>query len=74
MYDGFIGAKKDTAAGLALTAPLRLREAVSSVCGVRKRSPGAVTTYLRAQHALDADLGAVHRKRSKHAKLDKSAR
>jgi hypothetical protein len=74
MYDGFIGAKKDTAAGLALTAPLRLREAVSSVCGVRKRSPGAVTTYLRAQHACDEDLGAVHRKRSKHDKLDKSAR
>ncbi len=74
MYACFIGAKQDTAAGLALTAPLRLREAVSSVCGIRKRSPGAVTTYLRAQHALDAELGAVHRKRSKQEKLDKSAR
>jgi hypothetical protein len=61
-------------AGIAITAPPRLKEAVTKVCGVRRKHPGKVTALLRqtfAEHTLLAD--AV--RKSKHeADKEKKAR
>ena len=59
---------------MALTAPKRLRDAITKVCSVRVRSLGAITTYLRAANATDVAEWAVNRKRNKELKMEKSAR
>ncbi len=59
---------------MALTAPKRLRDAITKVCSVRVRSLGAIMTYLRAANAMDAAEWAVSRKRNKELEMEKSAR
>jgi hypothetical protein len=69
-----IGARENKTAGLAFTAPLRLRNAIAKVCGVRTHSIGTVTLSLRQSHVVDAVEAIVHRKVSKQKKLQESAR
>ena len=61
-------------AGLAFTAPLRVRNAITKVCSVRTHSLGAVTIYLRQSNVVDAVQAIVNRKASKEKKLQESAR
>jgi hypothetical protein len=82
------GAKKDAVAGIALTAPERLRAAVTKLCSVRipttrplnksqsdrLGSVGAITIFLRGTHEVDKLEAAANRKENKQKKLDKSAR
>ncbi len=45
-------------AGIAITSPPRLKEAVTKVCGVRRKHPGKMTALLRqifVEHTLLAD-------------------
>ncbi len=69
-----IGNRDNTTAGLAFTAPLRLRNAITKVCSVRTHSLGTITIFLRESNVVDAVEAIVHRKVSKEKKLQESAR
>jgi hypothetical protein len=52
-------------AGIALTAPEPVKHAVSKLCGVRRRTPGALTVLMRANNVADvveANLERIKRK------------
>jgi hypothetical protein len=68
------GARDNTTTGLAFTAPVRVRNAVAKVCGVRTNSLGAVTNFLRQSNVVDAVEAIVNRKASKQKKSTESAR
>jgi hypothetical protein len=59
---------------LAFTAPVRLRNAIAKVCGVRTHSLGTVTSLLRHSNVVDAVDAIVNREASKQKKLTESAR
>jgi hypothetical protein len=52
-------------AGIALTAPEPVKHAVSKLCGVRRRSPGALTVLMRANNVLEADVVEANLERIK---------
>jgi hypothetical protein len=57
-------------AGIALTAPEPVKRAVSKLCGVRRRNPGALTVLMRANNVADvveANLERIQRKAKKMA-------
>ena len=62
------------AAGMAVAGSLQLTSAVTTLCSVRKRSPGKVTTFLRVNGIGDAVEAAVLRKKMKAKKKEKKAR
>jgi hypothetical protein len=55
-------------AGLALTAPDAVKAAVSTLCGVRRRSPGALTVLMRTNNVADEVAAKLERKRRKAQK------
>ncbi len=62
------------AAGMAVAGSLQLTSAVTTLCSVRKKSPGKVTTFLRENNIGDAVEAAVLRKKMKAKKMQKKAR
>jgi hypothetical protein len=62
-------------AGLALTSPAKVKEAVTRLCSVRTNSPGAVTVMMREKNVADevhANLERVKRKKERMAKKAKA--
>ena len=62
------------AAGMAVAGSLQLTSAVTTLCSVRKKSPGKVTTFLRVNGIGDAVEAAVLRKKMKAKKKEQKAR
>jgi hypothetical protein len=57
-------------AGIAITAPEAVKAAVSKLCGVRRRNPGALTLLMRTNNVADevaANLERIKRKAKKMA-------
>jgi hypothetical protein len=48
------GDRDNIATGLAFTAPVRVRNVIAKVCGVRTHSLGTVTIFLRQSNFVDA--------------------
>jgi hypothetical protein len=61
-------------AGIALTAPEAVKAAVSTLCGVRRRSPGALTILMRTHNVADEVTANLERKRRKAKKLAEKAK
>ena len=67
--------KKMVAVGMAVAGSLQLASSVTTLCSVRKKSPGKVTTFLRENNiGWDAVEAAVLRKKMKARKKEKKAR
>ena len=57
-------------AGIAITAPEAVKAAVSKLCGIRRRNPGALTLLMRTNNVADevaANLERIKRKAKKMA-------
>jgi hypothetical protein len=61
-------------AGIALTAPEAAKAAVSTLCGVRRRSPGALTVLMRTNNVADEVAANLERKRRKAQKMAEKAK
>ena len=60
-------------AGSALTAPEPVKDAVSKLCGVRRRSPGALTMLMRTNNVADEVEANLERKKRKAKKMADNA-
>ncbi len=61
-------------AGIALTAPDAVKAAVSTLCGVRRRSPGALTVLMCTNNVADEVAANLERKRRKAQKMAAKAK
>ncbi len=61
-------------AGIAVSSPSVLKEAVTKLCGVRVALPGAVTSLLRAKYSVDSIDADTRRQAHNQAELEKKAR
>ena len=61
-------------AGVALTAPDAVKAAVSKLCGVRRRTPGALTVLMRTNNVADEVAANLERKRRKAQKMAAKAK
>ena len=61
-------------AGIALTAPDAVKAAVSKLCGVRRRTPGALTVLMRTNNVADEVAANLERKRRKAQKMAAKAK
>ncbi len=55
-------------AGIALTAPEAMKAPVSTLCGVRRRGPGALTVLMRTNNVANEVAANLERKRRKAQK------
>jgi hypothetical protein len=62
------------AAGIAITAPDAVKAAVSALCGVRRRSPGALTVLMRANNVADEVAANLERQRRNAHKMAAKAK
>jgi hypothetical protein len=62
------------AAGIAVTSPEVLKNAVTKLCGTRRVNTGKVTALLRAKSASDTLLADERRKARMEAELARKAR
>ncbi len=61
-------------AGIAVTSPAVLKQAVTKLCGVRRVLPGLVTALLRAKYAKDSFDADTRRQNHNQAEREKKAR
>ncbi len=64
---------KDIAAGMALSADPKLKEAISKLCSIRIRNPGLITIYVRDNDVKDTVAATIHREKKKQEKKNESA-
>ena len=67
-------ADKGHAGGIALTAHALLQDAIGNLCSVRRKSPGRITTFIRAAHAVDRFEAVTARKRKAREKYANNVR
>jgi hypothetical protein len=61
-------------AGLAITAPEPVKAAVSKLCGVRRRSPGALTELMRTNNVADEVAANLLERKKRKAKMADKAK
>jgi hypothetical protein len=68
------GIGKHAKEGIAITAPGPVKAAVSHLCGVRRRSPGALTVLMRTNNVADEVEANLERKKRKAKKMADKAK